>query len=138
MHVKLGTCIRHAAVLFGFAVMYTSVAAQVNAIPSKLSGRWTTLDGAYSQSISTNIDVATSKGEITVWSNQSTCSIRDAPIAVTSSGEKLILKVDSSYSNPCRSNVSVELTKKAGSDDYEGELHQDGTAFPVLRVKMSP
>ena len=138
MQVKIGTCIRQAAVLSGFSIMFTSVVAQVNAIPSKLSGRWTTPDGAYSQSISANIDVATSKGEITVWSNQSGCSIRDAPIAVTSTGEKLILKVDSSYSNPCRSNVSVELTKTAGTEDYEGELRQDGTNFPVLRVKMTP
>jgi hypothetical protein len=138
MQVKPGTCIRQAAAIFAFAIVYTSVAAQVNATPSKLSGRWTTLDGAYSQSISANIDVATSKGEITVWSNQSGCTIRDAPIAVTSTGEKLIFKVDSSYSNPCRSNVLVELTKKAGTDDYEGELRQDGTAFPILRVKMSP
>jgi hypothetical protein len=125
----------------GFTIIFTSVSAQVVATPSKLSGNWTTVDGRYSQSISATIDAATSKGTLTVWSNDSSCAIRDAPIAVTSAGEKLVLKVDPSYSNPCRADVSVELTKKAGSEDYEGELHQGGPAgarFPILRVKMSP
>lgn len=141
MKLKPSTYVRQFAVLSGFAIVFTSVAAQVGATPSKLSGRWTTVDGAASQSISANIDAATSKGTLTVWSNSSDCTIRDAPIAVTNDGGKLILKVDPSYSNPCRSDVSVELAKKADSDDYEGELRQGGPAgarFPILRVKMSP
>jgi len=141
MKIKAATFIRQAAVMSGLAILFTSVAAQVVTAPSKLSGRWTTVDGAASQSISANIDAATSKGTLTVWSSSSDCTIRDAPIAVTSTGEKLIMKVDPSYSNPCRSEVSVELTKKADSDDYEGELRQGGRAgarFPILRVKMSP
>jgi hypothetical protein len=141
MKMKPHANIQQTVVLSCFAIICISVAAQVIAVPTKLSGRWTTLDNAYSQSISANIDAATSKGTLTVWSNASGCTIRDAPIAVTSVGEKLTLKVDPSYSNPCRANVSVELTKKTGSDDYEGELHQGGSAgvqFPILRVRMSP
>jgi hypothetical protein len=141
MTLNLMIYIRQATILSGFTLVITSVAAQTITPPSKLSGRWTTVDGASSQSISANIDAATSKGTLTVWSNASDCTIRDAPIAVTSVGEKLILKVDPSYTNPCRADVSVELTKKASSDDYEGELRQGGPAgarFPILRVKMSP
>jgi len=141
MKIKAATFIRQAAVLSGLAILFTSVAAQEVTAPSKLSGRWTTVDGAASHSISAKIDSATSKGTLTVLSNSFGCSMRDAPISVTSTGEKLILKVDPSYSNMCRSEVSVELTKKAGSDDYEGELRQGGPAgarFPILRVKMSP
>ena len=125
-----------ASVLQGavFSVFVLVVAtAMAQSIPSKLSGRWTTVDGAAS--------AATSKGTLTVWSSSPECTIRDAAITVTASAEKLVLKVDSSYSNPCRSDVSVELTKKPGTDEYEGELRQGGPAgarFPILRVKMSP
>jgi hypothetical protein len=130
-----------AAVLFSFTIVAASVAAQVIAIPSKLSGRWSTMDGAASQSISATIDSATLKGTLTVWSNSSACTIRDAPVSVISTGDKLSLKVDPTYSNPCRADVSVELTKNVGSTDYEGELRQGGPAgvqFPILRVKMNP
>ncbi len=133
--------IRRAAV-FSSLVVVTAVAfAQSMVIPSKLSGRWSTPDGASSQAISVTIDAATSKGTLTVWSNISDCNIREAPIAVTAAGDKLTFKVDSSWSNSCRSDVSVEISKKPGSDEYEGELRQGGPAgarFPVLRVKMSP
>ena len=133
--------IRKAILLSSLAIMSTFAVAQATSVPSKLSGRWTTVDGSGSHSISATIDSATSKGTLTVWSYTSQCTIDDAPIAVTSVGEKLIFKVDPSYSNPCRSDVSVELTKKTNSDEYEGELRQGGPAgvrYPVLRVKMSP
>lgn len=139
--MKSTACIRNVVLLSTFAIMVTPVAAQVSTVPSKLSGRWTTLDGAYSQSILASIDSAASKGTLTVWSNDSSCTIREAPIAVTFVGEKLVLKVAPSYSNPCRADVSVELTKKVGSTEFEGELRQGGPAgaqFPVLRVKMGP
>ena len=132
--------IRRAAV-FSSLVVVTAVALAQAAIPSKLSGRWSTPDGASSQSISVVIDAATSKGTLTVWSNIPDCNIREAPIAVTAAGDKLTFKVDSSWSNSCRADVSVEISKKPGSDEYEGELRQGGPAgarFPVLRVKMSP
>lgn len=138
---KIRNRIRQALVLSSVILIVTSAAAQTSIFPSKLSGRWTTVDGAHSQSMSANIDLATSTGTLTVWSYDSSCTMRDAPIAVTSAGEKLTLKVDPSYSNPCRADVSVELTKKTGSEDYTGELHQGGQAgarFPILRVTMSP
>jgi len=141
MELKFRNRFRLATVLFTFAPFFTSVAAQTIPTPSKLSGRWSTLDGLYSQTISANIDPATSKGTLTVWSNDPICTVRDAPITVTFAGETLSLRVDSSYSNRCRSDIAVELTKKADSDDYEGELHQGGPAgarFPILRVKMNP
>ena len=141
MKSKSPACVRKAVLLCTFAIMTTSVAAQVSTVPSKLSGRWTTLDGAYSQSISANIDAAASKGTLDVWSNSSSCTIRDAPVDVIMVGEKLVLKVAASYTNPCRADVSVELSKKVGSTEYEGELRQGGPAgaqFPVLRVRMSP
>ena len=137
MKVKSIALIWQAAILFGFAIVSTSLAAQV-VVPTKLSGRWTSQDGRVGQAISANIDPVTAKGNLTVWSNKSVCSIHDAPIAVTVDGDKLILKVDPSYSNPCRSDISVELTKKVDSDSYEGELRQKGDVFQVLDVKMSP
>lgn len=121
-------------------VISTVAIAQVT-LPSKLSGRFTTVDGASGQAISATIDQANSKGTLTVWSLAPGCTIREAPIAVTVDGDKLIFKVDPSYTNPCRSNVSVELVKKSGSNEYEGELRQGGPAaaqFPILKVKMSP
>lgn len=133
--------IRQAANLYGFMFVFMPVVAQTITLPSKLSGRWTTVEGTSGQVISANIDAATSKGTLTVWSQTSACTIHDAPITVTSTGEKLLLKVDPSYTNPCRSNVSVELTRMADSNDFEGELRQGGLAgarYPVLRVKMSP
>jgi len=57
--------IRRAAV-FSSLVVVTAVALAQAAIPSKLSGRWSTPDGASSQSISVVIDAATSKGTLTV------------------------------------------------------------------------
>ncbi len=141
MKVTSTAFVRRAGSLVILGIFVTSAAAQVVATPSKLSGRWTTVDGQYSQSISATIDAASSKGTLTVWSNDPSCTIREAPVTVTSAGEKLSLKVDPSYANPCRADVSVEVAKKAGSDDYEGELRQGGPAgarFPILRVKMSP
>lgn len=125
--------------LLACAAVSTLAVAQV-VLPSKLSGRWTTPDGAASQSISATIDQANAKGTLTVWSALAPCSIKEAPIAVTAVGDKLTLKVDSSYTNPCRSGLSVELVKKPGSNEYEGELLQGGPSaaqFPMLKVKMS-
>lgn len=122
------------------AVISTLTVAQVT-LPNKLSGRFTTVDGTSGQAISATIDQANSKGTLTVWSNAPGCSIRDAPVAVTADGDKLTFKVDPSYTNPCRSDVSVELVKKSGTNGYEGELRQGGQAgilYPILKVKMSP
>lgn len=121
------------------AAVSTIAVAQV-ILPSKLSGRWTTPDGAASQSISATIDQASQKGTLTVWSALAPCTIKEAPISVTSDGDKLTLKVDSSYANPCRSGVTVELVKKSGLNEYEGQLLQGGPSaaqFPMLKVKMS-
>ena len=141
MTKKLSAYVLPGIALSVFAMLSATAVAQLANVPSKLSGRWTSLDGAYGQTISAKIDLAMAKGTLTVYSNDSACTIREAPISVISTGEKLTLKVDPSYSNPCRADVSVELTKKAGTDDYEGELRQGGPAggqFPILRVKMSP
>ncbi len=127
------------ALLFS-VVASTLVIAQVT-VPSKLSGRWTTPDGAASQSISATIDQTSLKGTLTVWSAIAPCTIKEAPIAVTTDGDKLMFKVDPSYTNPCRSGISVELVKKSGSNEYEGEPRQGGPSaaqFPMLKVKMSP
>ena len=116
------------------SVISTLVVAQAT-LPGKLSGRWTTPNGGSGQSISATIDQANSKGTLTVWSSFAQCNIKDAPIAVTADGDKLTFKVDPSYSNPCRSDVSVELVKKSGSNEYEGELRQGGPSaaqFPML------
>ena len=124
-----------------FISIFSAANAEVVSVPAKLSGKWTTVDGLYGQSISANIDAATARGKLTVWSSDSSCTIRDAPITVTAAEGKIFLKVDSAYSNPCRADISVELARKAGSDEYEGELRQGGPAgakFPILRVKMSP
>ena len=138
MNCKNISYVRIAGLMSGFISVVAF--AQVT-MPSKLSGRWTTPDGATSQSISATIDQANSKGTLTVWSALAACTIKEAPIAVTADGDKLTLKVDSSHTNPCRSDVSIELVKKPGLNEYEGELRQGGPAaaqFPVLKVKMSP
>ena len=104
-------------------------------LPSKRSGRYTRLDGAFAQSISVTIDQANSRGTLTVWSALAPCNIKDAPIAVTADGDKLTFKVDPSNTYPCRSNIFVELVKKSASNDYEGELRQGGPSaaqFPML------
>ena len=126
-------------ILLASTAISTLAAAQV-ILPSKISGRWTTPDGAASQSISATIDQGSLKGTLTVWSALPSCTIKEAPISVTADGDKLTLKVDSSYTNPCRSGVSVELVKKSGSNEYEGQLLQGGPSaaqFPMLKVKMS-
>ena len=123
------------------SIFVSALAIAQVALPGKLSGRWTTPDGAASQSISATIDQASSKGTLTVWSAVVPCIVKEAPISVTADGDKLTFKVDSSYTNPCRSGVSVELVKKSGSNEYEGELRQGGPSavqFPMLKVKMSP
>ena len=138
MNRKNISYVRIAGLMSGFISVVAF--AQVT-MPSKLSGRWTTPDGATSQSISATIDQANSKGTLTVWSALAPCTIKEAPIAVTADGDKLTLKVDSSYTNPCRSDVSIELVKKPGLNEYEGEQRQGGPAaaqYPVLKVKMSP
>lgn len=116
----------------------TTPALAENEIPAKLKGRWTSLDGSAGQAISANIDPATAKGTLTVWANKANCTVSEAPLVAAREGDKLILTVDASYVNPCRSNISVELTKKPDSDSWEGELHQKGDYFQVLVVKMRP
>ena len=133
---------RKVAFFVGFATLSAVTAAQT-VLPSKLSGRWATTDGTASQAISAIIDPATSKGTLTVFSNLAPCTIRNAAVDVSMEAGKLVLKVDPSYTNPCRSDVLVELTKKTGSEDYEGELRQqagrEGARQPqTLTVKMSP
>lgn len=133
---------RKAALFVGFATL-SAIAVAQTALPSKLSGRWATTDGKASQAISVNLDPATSKGTLTVHSNLGPCTIRDAAITATMEAGKLVLKVDPAYTNPCRSEVLVELAKKPGSEDYEGELRQqagrEGARQPqTLTVKMSP
>lgn len=124
----------------GLAIFAAFTFAQA-VIPSSLSGRWSTLDGSSSQTISVKIDPATAKGTLTVWSNVSVCNIQEAPITVIAGDNKLTMKVDASWSNSCRADVSVEVSKVPGSDEFVGELHKGGPAgarYPILRVKLSP
>ena len=135
------TRIRSAAVFSAATLFLLTAWAQDAAMPARLTGKWSTVDGAANHTISATLDTATSRGTLTVLSNNSECSIREAPVAVAVAANKLLLTVDPTYQNPCRAEVSVELTKKSGSDEYEGELHQGGRAgvrFPILRVKMRP
>lgn len=137
---KVSHVIRQLSTFFGLAVFAVLTFAQA-VIPSSLSGRWSTLDGSSSESISVKIDPATAKGTLTVFSNLSVCNIQAAPITVTAVENKLAMKVDASWSNFCRADVSVEVSKVPGRDEYEGELHQGGRAgakYPILRVKLSP
>jgi hypothetical protein len=142
MKRKLKGITRRAALFVSLAALSAVVASQ-NGIPGKLSGRWATPDGTSSQAISATIDPATSRGTLMVYSNLGPCTIRDAAITASMEADKLVLKVDPSYTNPCRSEVLVELTKKPGTEDYEGELRQqsgrEGARQPqTLKVKMSP
>ena len=122
------------------AVVFPQITwAQAN-FPSKLSGRWTTVDGRGSQSISITTSEASGIGELTVFSNASQCSIRSAPMVMTRQGDALVVKVDPGYVNPCRKDVLVTLKKVEGTENYEGELLQTEASgqFPVLKVKVSP
>ena len=139
--MRFKTSVGIVAATLAFLAAYAPVFAQNSSIPSKLSGRWTTLDGSFSQTISLKLDLTAGKGELTVWSNAAGCSINNAPVTVTVQGDNIAAKVDASYSNPCRSDVSLEIVKKDGSNNYEGELRQGGDAgrqYPILKVKMSP
>jgi len=105
-------------------------------MPGKLSGKWSSPDGMDDGSISASIDPATSKGTLSAEAPASHCDINNAAITATMDGDKLVLKVDPSYVNSCRSDISVVLTRKG--DSYEGQLHQDAIKYNLLDVKMSP
>jgi hypothetical protein len=121
-----------------FAILSTSVAAEVKGVPSSLSGRWSDPNGSASNSVSLSIDSASGAGKLTVWSSQAGCTISGAPATVAKEGNKITVTVSKEYSNPCRDNVSMVLTKKEGSDEYEGEIRQNVPGYPVLKVKLSP
>ncbi|MBX7201217.1 MAG: hypothetical protein K1X51_17760 [Rhodospirillaceae bacterium] len=128
----------HSVVLSALAVLGTSVAAELNGLPSSLSGRWTDPNGSASQSVSLSIDSVSGTGKLTVWSNQSSCTINGAPAAITKEGPKITVIVSKEYSNPCRDNVSMVLNKKEGAEEYEGEIRQNVPGYPILKVKLSP
>lgn len=63
---------------------------------------------------------------------------RDAPWTVARDGNKITMTVSKEYSNPCPDNVSMVISKKDGSEEYEGEISQSVPGYPVLKVKLSP
>lgn len=115
-----------------------TASAQVSGVPGSLSGRWTDPNGNASHSVSLSIDAASGTGKLTVWSNNSRCTMHDAPATVTKAGNEITVIISKEYSNPCRDNVSMVISKKEGSDDYEGEIRQNVPGYPVLKVKLSP
>jgi hypothetical protein len=129
---------RHSAALFACAILGTSVAAELTGVPSSLSGRWTDPNGSASQSVSLSIDSASGTGKLTVWSNNSSCTISGAPATVTKEGNKIAVIVSKEYSNPCRDNISMVLNKKDDAEEYEGEIRQNVPGYPILKVKLSP
>ncbi|MBI5790580.1 MAG: hypothetical protein HZA63_03800 [Rhodocyclales bacterium] len=129
---------RHSAALFAFAILGTSVAAELTGVPNSLSGRWSDPNGSANQAVSLSIDSANGTGKLTVWSNNSSCTISGAPATVTKEGNKITVIVSKEYSNPCRDNVSMVLNKKDGVEEYEGEIRQNVPGYPILKVKLSP
>lgn len=110
-------------------------------LPNKLSGMWTTVDGRGTGEIALDIDSAGGKATLYVFSNYGFCTIKDAPATVSTEANKLKVQVDPAYSNFCRKDISLELVKRDGSEDYEGELQQGGRAKdrdPILKVKLHP
>jgi hypothetical protein len=133
--------IRRSLTLLGLVLIASSGSAQTLNLPNKLSGRWSTLDGNAQQSISVEIDNASAKGKLTVWSKVQQCTIREAPFEITVINEKIVFTVDPAWENMCRKNIVVELTKVADSNEYVGMLKQEGemaSRYPLLNVKMSP
>ena len=136
--MKRNKLFRDSSALFAFVFLGTAIAAELAGVPSSLSGRWTDPNGSASQSVSLSIDSVSGTGKLTVWSNNSSCTIREAPATVTKEGNKITVIVSKEYSNPCRDNVSMVLNKKDGAEEYEGEIRQNVPGYPILKVKLSP
>lgn len=136
--MKRTILLRYSAALFSFAILGTSVAAELTGLPNKLSGRWTDPNGSASQSVSLSIESASGTGKLTVWSNNPSCTISGAPATIAKEGSRIVVIVSKEYANPCRDNISMVLTKKDGAEEYEGEIRQNVPGYPVLKVKLSP
>lgn len=136
--MKRTILLRYSAALFSFAILGTPAAAELTGLPNSLSGRWTAPNGSASQSVSLSIESASGTGKLTVWSNNSSCTISGAPATITKDGNKIVVIVSKEYSNPCRDNISMVLTKKDGAEEYEGEIHQNVPGYSVLKVKLNP
>ena len=132
---------RFAVFVVSLTTLICSSAFGQSNLPSKLSGKWSIPSGRVSNEMSLKFDETRTKATLTVWSASSDCNIKDAPATVEVKGDKVLIVVDPAYSNLCRRDISLELTKSTDSDAYEGELRQGGQAansFPVLKVKVSP
>lgn len=121
------------------AIGSMSAGAQATGLPKKLTGTWTTVDGKATGAMELNADPVSGKATLNVQSSYGVCTIKEAPATVSAEGDKLTVQVDPAWSNACRKDISIELVRKAGSQDYEGQLRQGGRAResnPVLNVKL--
>jgi hypothetical protein len=106
--------------------------------PSRLSGRWTSVDGRNTDLLFLIAD-SPEKGLLTVSSGIAQCTISGAPVSIKKLEDSWAVIVDPSYTNPCRKEVSLIL-KQTTASTYEGELHQRtlNGQYPTLKVKLSP
>jgi hypothetical protein len=109
-----------------------------DAFPARLSGRWSSVDGKYTDMVFLISD-SPDKGVLTVSSGIAQCTISGAPVSIKKQEGLWVLVVDPLYSNPCRKDVSLTL-KQTAAGTYEGELRQQTVngSFPTLNVKLSP
>lgn len=129
-----------------FSVLATAAAgalAQNAKLPTKLAGTWATPDSRDGQKIALSLEPSSNSAALSLSFAERSCSVRAAPMAMSLLGDRITLKMEEGYLNPCVSDMTLELVPNPGPKGeviYNGELRLSGSAAkkaPVLRGRLT-
>ena len=117
--------------------------AQTAKIPKALAGKWATQDSRDGQRIAVTLDAAAGTGQLSVSFIDERCSVRAAPMTMTTLGGRITLNTVDSFGSRCIEKMTLELVPNPGRDGetgYLGELRLTGSAAsrgPILRGRLT-
>ena len=130
--------------LASFVALIPAANAQSSNIPTKLAGKWATPDSRDGQRVIVAINPAKSTGSLSLSFADARCNVREAPMTVALLGGRITLKAIEEISNPCVTDMTLEMVPNRdakGREGYLGELRLSGPAAsraPILRGRLTP
>ncbi len=132
-----------ALVLAGLVAILPSAHAQSSKIPTKLTGKWATPDSRDGQRVAVVLNAAQGTGTLSLSFADQRCTVREAPMNLLLLGGRITLKVAAGFSNPCVTDMTLEMVPNRdskGEEGYLGELSLSGPAAnraPILRGRLT-
>lgn len=133
-----------ALIMAGLVALLPDANAQSAKIPTKLAGKWATPDSRDGQRVEVVLDAARGTATLSLGFADKRCTVRAAPMTLALLGGRITLKLLEELSNPCVTDMTLEMVPNRdtkGQEGYLAELRLTGTAAnraPILRGRLTP